>query len=298
MSISSDSQTVAVIGAGRMGAALVHALATGGYKVSVWNRDHTKALATQGSGALAVRSLSEAVAASRCIIVCVANYQVASSLLAGLGADALNGRTVVQLTTGSPEEAVAFAKSMANAGAASLDGAIMAYPNLVGTPACRIVLSGPKTTFDDVSRIIEALGEPIYIDGNPGSASAMDAALLFYNYGATFAFFQGISFLMAAGVDWSRYAELVIGNQVSADVLKSYLPAIEARSHRGKEATLDVHFAALEGVIGAAEVMAIPHQYMLAVKAQFEAALSAGHGGDELSAIFEVFRPVCIGRAD
>jgi 3-hydroxyisobutyrate dehydrogenase-like beta-hydroxyacid dehydrogenase len=291
MPASSSPRTVAVIGAGRMGAALIRALATAGHKVLVWNRDYAKAQATETWGARATHNLGEAVASSDCIVVCVADYPISSTLLEGLGPNALKGKIVIQLTTGSPQEATAFASTMSAAGAMSLDGAIMCYPKQVGTSDCRIVLSGPKAVFDDTSPIMDALGELVYIDSSPGSASAMDAALLFYNYGATFAFFQGISLLMAAGVDWSRYADLLIGNNIIADGLKSHTAAIIKREHRGTEATLDVHFAALQGVVAAAEALEVPHQFMRAVKAQFETALKAGHGGDELSAVFEVFRP-------
>lgn len=287
----SAPQAVAVIGAGRMGSALVRALFSAGHKVLVWNRDHAKAKATETWGALAPGNLGEVVAQSNCIIFCVADYSVCLDIVNGLGAQALSGKTVVQLTTGTPDDAAAFAAALAAAGAASLDGAIMSYPSSVGTPESRILLSGSQSAFDDASATVAALGELTYIDANSGSANAMDAALLFYHYGATLSFFQGVSLLMASGTDWSSYAEFVGGGGLGSETLKSHARAITAQDHQGTEARLDVHFAALQGVARAAQSLAIPDQFISAVKSPFEAALKAGHASDELSAVFEVFRP-------
>ena len=63
-------------------------------------------------------------------------------------ADQLRGRTLVNVTTTTPNEARELAAWAAGHGFAYLDGAILAVPAMIGSPDARIFYSGARTAFE------------------------------------------------------------------------------------------------------------------------------------------------------
>jgi len=100
-----NSVAVSVVGTGRMGSALATALFKVGFPTRVWNRTaaKTEPLARLG---LRVAQKLEAAMAVDVVIVNVSDYHTTIELLkTPQVATALAGKTIVQLTTGTPQEA-------------------------------------------------------------------------------------------------------------------------------------------------------------------------------------------------
>lgn len=141
---------ITVIGLGAMGAALAHDLLKAGHEVTVWNRSPERMERIVELGAKGVPDLGDALRASPRIMICINDYNATSMLLDRPEVTPhLDGRTVIQLSTGTPEEAgdadILFRKH----GATYLDGAIMVYPGTIGTAGAQILVAGPETAFQD-----------------------------------------------------------------------------------------------------------------------------------------------------
>ena len=95
---------VSIIGLGAMGSALAEALLKSGLSVTVWNRSPAKAEAFVTQGAVAAASVKEAVEASKLAIACLLVYDTVYEALEP-AKDALAGRTLVNLTNGTPAQA-------------------------------------------------------------------------------------------------------------------------------------------------------------------------------------------------
>src|SRR5687768_15789232 len=103
-------QEVTVLGLGSMGSTLARRLLERGRKVTVWNRSPGKADSLLRQGARLADSAGAAIAASPVSVMCVYDYRAASAILETPEASqAGHGRVLVQLTTGSPQEALAAA---------------------------------------------------------------------------------------------------------------------------------------------------------------------------------------------
>jgi len=139
---------ISVIGLGAMGSALARALVNGGRCVTVWNRTLEKASSLVSDGAVIAESAAMAVDASPVVITCISNYDVTRTILnTDEVAANLPGRVLVQLSTGSPQEARDSEAWARERGLQYLDGAIMAFPNQIGTPGATILVSGGETVF-------------------------------------------------------------------------------------------------------------------------------------------------------
>ena len=125
---------VTVIGLGAMGSALAATLIEKGHAVTVWNRTAAKAAPLVAAGAVQAATPRDAVAASQITIVCVGNYADTREVL-DTTADALAGKVLVQLTTGTGTQAEELGGWAQTAGVDYLDGVILAYPSQIGSAA-------------------------------------------------------------------------------------------------------------------------------------------------------------------
>lgn len=218
---------ISVLGMGRMGSALAHALLKAGHPTTVWNRTPAKAAPLAAAGAEVAASVRNAIAASEVVIVNVSDYQATQSLLRDKEvAGALEGRLIIELTSGTPDggrEAHGWAQRQ---GARYLDGAILATPDFIGTEAGTLLVSGPSAVFEEGRNVLGALGGNVqFIGEDPGLANALDSAVLALMWGALFGALQSIAVCRAEAIDlgvlarqWTATAPVVEG--LVSDLIK------------------------------------------------------------------------------
>src|SRR5918992_6284527 len=193
---------VSVIGLGVMGSALARALLSNGHRVTVWNRTSAKAEPLVRDGAVLADSAASAVRPSPVVLVCVEDYKVTRSILGREEvAPALAGRVLVELSSGTPQDARDSELWARERGIDYLDGAIMATPSQIGRPDTPIFLSGKETAFRRSEPVLKTLaGNLIYMGESVGSASAWDLATLSCLFGALLGFFHGARIFESEGL--------------------------------------------------------------------------------------------------
>jgi 3-hydroxyisobutyrate dehydrogenase-like beta-hydroxyacid dehydrogenase len=164
---------VTVIGLGAMGSALARAFLGAGHAVTVWNRTADRMEPLRSRGALAARSAAEAVGASPVTVICIDNYSATRRLLTEAGLLApLSGRTLVQLSTGTPAEARDLARWLGTCGVQVLDGAIMPYPEGIGSAEAQILFAGPAALYASTKPVLDCLGGDLrHVGHGPDDAS-------------------------------------------------------------------------------------------------------------------------------
>lgn len=209
---------VTLIGLGDMGSALARAFLANRHRVTVWNRTAAKATPLVQAGAQQAKSVEDAAAASDVIVVCVLDYAVSENLLTPPAvAEKLRGKTLVQLTSGTPRlarEAEAWAQ---NNHISYLDGAIIGYPSSVGTADCTILYAGLQKVFEAHKQLLGYLGpNSMFLGERIGSASALDSSLLTFGFTAELGFCHGAALCEAEGIPIDSYRE-------AANALKALL---------------------------------------------------------------------------
>ena len=137
---------VSVIGLGNMGAALASSLLGAGLDVTVWNRSPGRTAPLAARGATAAPNARTALLASPQTLVCISDYSATARLLEEATAD-LDGRTLVQLSTGTPRQAADCDEQVRAQGGRYLDGAIMVNPTDIGSAGAQILIAGPEDAF-------------------------------------------------------------------------------------------------------------------------------------------------------
>ncbi|WP_406635147.1 NAD(P)-dependent oxidoreductase [Amycolatopsis sp. WGS_07] len=242
---STKTYEVLVVGCGLMGSALARALAQRGHHVAAWNRSPEKAEALAVAGVRAIENLDDAVRASRVILACTSTYETTLDALRQVAA--WDDVTLVNVGTGTPDEVDAMRQWAADRGAAYLDGAILCYPQHIGTPDGLLLFSGPEEIWQLHEPVLQALGQPVHVSAQTRGASVLDvtfaggfyiASLVAYVEAAAYALSQGLSAAELAGI-----SETVV------DLMRVTVPeiaqCIESGKHDTDQATISVYSAGL-----------------------------------------------------
>lgn len=289
--INEHKTAVTVLGLGQMGAALAGAFLDAGLPTTVWNRTPAKADPLVARGAVRAASVAEAVAASDLVVVCVLDYPAVRALLAPV-ADALRGRTLVNLTSGSPEQAREEAAWAAEHGAAYLDGGIMTTPPGVGDPGNMVLYSGDPAVFAEHRETLAVLGDPVGLGADPGLASLYDAGLLGLMWSVFGGWLHATALAGADGVAAKDFTEVATRwLRTVAWFMSTYADQIDAGAYPGDDATIDVQAAAIGHLLHAGEARGIDGRLPRLHLELMREAVAAGHGGDSYARIIEAFRP-------
>jgi 3-hydroxyisobutyrate dehydrogenase-like beta-hydroxyacid dehydrogenase len=293
MAATTGHQTVSVIGTGAMGTALAKSFLANGCRVTVWNRTAKKCKPLEDAGATVAASVAEAVAASRVIVVCVINYDVSDSLLRKKVVSAeLDGKVLVQLSTGTPREAREGEAWSKKTGVSYLDGAIMGYPKHVGSKDCIILYSGPRNIFEANRELLLSLaGSPMFVGDEIGNASTLDHGVLSFAVGSIVSFLHGAAICESEGFPISSYVSTAVPLlAVLEDIMKTSETMIQKGSYEGSEASLDTWAAGLEHVAQTSRENGVDRALPEFLLGYFKKARKAGRGSDEIAALFEFLK--------
>ena len=292
MGEQSMKETVAVLGTGKMGTALARAFAAAGHSVVAWNRTPAKAEPLRTVATLASTPATAARDASL-LVASLTDYGVCGQVLftAEMG-ESLRGKTVVQLTSGTPSNARTGAAWAAQHGVHYLDGAILAYPSWIATDYATVFYAGDRTVFDAHKPTLQALANnTVFVADAIGSAAALDCAILEACYGGCLAFLHAAAMCEAEGISSSRFFEykrvFISAIDVTADEAKSML---ERRDYTGDQCSLDTHVGALAHIVSLSHEAGLDNRLPDTLYAVYAAAVAAGLGAKELPAVYELFR--------
>jgi 3-hydroxyisobutyrate dehydrogenase-like beta-hydroxyacid dehydrogenase len=287
--------TVTVIGTGVMGSALARALAGAGHQVTAWNRTRSRALPLASAGVTVADGLLDAVRGSDPVIMCVSNQAAAAELLADSAlTELLRGRTLVQMTTGTPADGRRNAAWAQPLGIGYVDAAILAYPREIGTPDAEIFYCGPAAAPEaapDFGPLLGALGTVHYLGEDAGRASVVDAALIAFFYGTMAGLVQCVNLATAEGVPIG-YLLPISGPffaRFIANAVTETGERLTQRRYGEPQSSLDTHLGGIDLlVLGASREAGIDTAVVTAIRDSFAAAVAAGHGGEDIAILADL----------
>lgn len=289
--MADSSRSVTVLGLGRMGASLASALARAGNAVTVWNRTATRTASVAALGVRAADSIADACASSEVVVVCVSDYDATRRMLNDDAVvSALQGRTLVQLSSGSPDQARELSAWAAESGIDYVDGKIVGYPAAIGTPEASIFCAGSATAFGAAQPILSDLcAAPMYLGDDVGHPSVVDGALILNVMCLFVADMVGRAMFESEGIAptaWNMFVELLLAEaptQVSA--LNARL---ELGNFDGDEAALRTWAHGTDLLVESLEESGVDATLAGCIAGLAHRAIERGHGEDGFAAIYHV----------
>ncbi|MFS8521222.1 MAG: NAD(P)-binding domain-containing protein [Micromonosporaceae bacterium] len=280
---------VTMLGLGAMGRALVTALLDAGQPVVVWNRTPGRARELE-RGAVEARTVHEAVTSGGPVVVCLYHHASVHETLDPV-AGALRGRTVVNLTTTTPNEARDLASWAGAHGAAYLDGAIMATPDMIGAPGAHILDSGSRAVFDAHRRVLDVWAASTYEGEDPGMASLFDLAMLSGMYALFAGFLHGAAMVRSAGVTAAAFAERAAPFLAAmTGSLAHTAEVVDAGDYHAPVQSLDWTITVLETIARASREQGVDPVPVDMVATLARRQIDEGHGAEDFDRIIESMR--------
>lgn len=285
---------VTLIGLGPMGQAMVHALLRAGHPVTVWNRTPSRAADVVAAGATLAATPADALAASKLVILSLTDYQAMHDIL-GPTAEGLAGRTLVNLSSDSPDRTREGAAWAEKHGARFLTGGVMTPAPMVGTEAAYVYYSGPSDLMEANRETLATIGRPRYLGEDLGLAQLMYLANLDVFLTSLASLMHATALLESGGVTATAALEelmlTLVGVGEMLAVGGSPGAQIDAGQHPGDLSTATMMGATADHVVAASEAVGVDTALPAAVQAYYTWVRENGHGGDNWTRIIDAMQP-------
>lgn len=287
-------EATTVIGLGIMGSAITGALLDAGHPVTVWNRTRARTEPVAARGAVPAAGVAEAVAAGDLVLLTVHDTAAVHEVLDQAG-EAVRGRTVVNLVTGTPDDARAVGDRLRRLGAVPLDGVMMAVAAMVGTPEAQILYAGPAEAHRAHEATLLAIaGRSPLLGDDLGLPALYDVGLLTLLYATMTAWLQAFAVVGAGGVDATSflpYAKAWFDDVVTADDPAEVAAAVDRREHPDLVGSpVGLNAGALHLIVDVHRRLGVDAGLVQAMSALADRRVDAGHAKDGFTSLVEAIR--------
>ena len=215
---------VAVIGTGRMGAAMARRIGGAGHGLTLYNRTTSVAQAlAKEIGASAVETACEAARAAEVCVVSLAadaaveaTYHGRGGLLAGLS----SGTVVCDTSTLDPQTPRALAAEAASRGATVLDTPVSGSVTMVDSGELTIMAGGDRAALELARPVLASFASKVFHLGDVGAGATMKLVVNAVVAGLNAALSEALVLAEKAGLDRSTTYDVLESSAVAAPFVK------------------------------------------------------------------------------
>jgi 3-hydroxyisobutyrate dehydrogenase-like beta-hydroxyacid dehydrogenase len=295
--MSTRRTPVTIIGLGPMGQAMARTLMAAGHPVTVWNRTPIRADALVAEGATRADTPLQALVAAPLVILSLTDYTAMYDILGptiDTAPDALTGKTLVNLSSDTPDATRRASAWAIRHGARFVTGGVMVPAPLVGTDEAYVYYSGVRADVAEHEPVLRLLGAPKYVGEDPGLAQLYYQAQLTVFLTALSGLLQATALVGSAGVTAAEFVPEALATLADIGAASGggdeTARQIDSGVHPGDLATVVMMGATADHIVGASDAAGIDLTLPQAVKRHYDRAIAAGHGLDNWTSLFEVIK--------
>ena len=198
-----------------------------GHSVTVWNRTREKCRDAEAAGAAVADTLPELARQCDIVFICVSDTPDVESVLfaeAGLAEGVGDGKTVVDMSTISPEATVEFAGRINECGGDYLDAPVSGGEAGAINGTLAIMVGGEEGVFERVKACFGAMGRNIVYCGPQGSGQKVKAVNQVICALNIVACAEGMLFARRAGLDLETVHRVVSSGAAGSWMLENLAP--------------------------------------------------------------------------
>jgi len=285
---------VAVVGAGRMGAAMVGTLRRAGIEVVVFNRTRARAEeVARATGAAVSDTAREAAAGAQVVLSSLADdaavgaaYTGADGIVAGLRPDAV----VLETSTIDPGTVHRLRPLVEDRRAFLLDTPVSGSVQLVEAGQLTVMVGGDPAVLERARPVLDPLAKQVFHVGDLGSGAVMKLTVNAILHGLNLALAEGLVLAEKAGVARATAYEVFASSAVAAPFVHYKRAAFEHPGETPVAFSLDLVHKDLDLILALASRAGAPMEQATTNRRVVEAAVAAGLGDHDLSELATYLR--------
>jgi len=286
-----DDTKVAVLGTGIMGAAMARNLLSAGMQVGAWNRSREKAEPLEKDGAEVADDPADAARGAEFLLTMLADADVVEEAVGDGVLPALAEDGVwLQMSTVGEEGNDRLAELAAERGVAYVDAPVLGTRQPAEQGQLIVLASGPEEVRERSEQVFDAVGSKTVWLGEAGDGSRLKLVVNNWIVGLLGVLAETVAFAEATGVEPARFLETIEGGPLGLPyaqmkgsmMIEEDFPTSFSANLARKDASLVLDAARAHDLrLGIAE----------AVTARFDEAIQAGHGDEDMAAVYKAARP-------
>ena len=285
---------VAVVGAGRMGAAMVGTLRRAGIEVVVFNRTRARAEeVARATGAAVSDTACEAAAGAQVVLSSLADdaavgaaYTGADGIVAGLQPGAI----VLETSTIDPGTVHRLRPLVEDRRAFLLDTPVSGSVQLVEAGQLTVMVGGDPAVLERARPVLDPLARQVFHVGDLGSGAVMKLTVNAILHGLNLALAEGLVLAEQAGVARTTAYEVFASSAVAAPFVQYKRAAFEHPGETPVAFSLDLVHKDLDLILALASRAGAPMEQATTNRRVVEAAVAAGLGDHDLSELATYLR--------
>jgi 3-hydroxyisobutyrate dehydrogenase len=281
-----EGTKVAILGTGIMGAAMARNLLAEGMEVSAWNRSREKAEPLREDGAEVADSPADAARGADFLLTMLADADVVEEAVAGDVLPSLaEGGVWLQMSTVGEDGTKRLAEMANERGVDFVDAPVLGTRQPAEQGQLVVLASGPEEVRERSQQIFDAVGSKTVWLGEAGAGSRLKLVVNNWIVGLLGVLAETVALARSTGVDPARFLETIEGGPLG-------LPYAQLKGNMMIEEDFPTSFSARLArkdaglVLGTAEANDLEMPIARAVAARFDEAIQAGHGEQDMAAIY------------
>ncbi|MBA3793471.1 MAG: NAD(P)-dependent oxidoreductase [Rubrobacter sp.] len=286
-----ENTKVALLGTGIMGAAMARNLLKACMEVRAWNRSTEKVKPLARDGATVSEDPAEAAFGADFLLTMLTDADVIEEVVRDGVLPALSeGAVWLQMSTVGENGNERLARLAAEGGAAFVDAPVLGTKAPAEQGQLIVLASGPEDVRSKCEAVFDAVGAKTVWLGEAGEGSRLKLVVNNWIVGLLGVLAETVAFSRATGVDPRKFLETIEGGPLG-------LPYAQMKGAMMIEEDFPTSFSAKLArkdaglVLDAAGDRGLAMTLASAVAARFDEAIEAGHGEEDMAAIYEAAKP-------
>jgi 3-hydroxyisobutyrate dehydrogenase len=281
-----EGTKVAVLGTGIMGAAMARNLLSDEMEVRAWNRSREKAEPLKDDGAVVADSPADAARGADFLLTILADADAVEEAIAGDALPALaEGGVWLQMSTVGEDGCGRLAEIASEHGVPFVDAPVLGTRQPAEQGQLVVLASGPEDVKEQSERVFDAVGRKTVWLGEAGAGSRLKLVINNWIVGLLGVLAETVAFASSIGVDPAKFLDTIEGEpfglpyaQLKGNMMiEEYFPTSFSARLARKDAGL---------VLDAAEAHDLQIPIAEAIASRFDEAIRAGHGEEDMAAVF------------
>ena len=282
--------SLGLIGIGLLGSAIASRLLASGYRIHGYdtNQDQVKGFAKIGG--VPCESAREVVGQCAILILSLPTSEVVRTLIEELRGTTVEGRMIIDTTTGDPSDMISFESELENRGASYVEATVAGSSSQVARGEVSLFLGGESSTLDLLKPLFSALSSKYFHLGPVGAASRFKLVhnLVLGLHRAVLA--EGLVFAEELGFDQERTLNILKQSPAASGVMQTKGRRMVEGDYE-PQARLSQHLKDVRLILSEVTETSMNAPLSATHRDLLEQAVQLGYGDADNSAIIEAYRP-------